>query len=1008
MNPSHPPRIARRAAALATLGLAVTTLVAPSALAANHSERQWLVRTTAHFSLHYYPGLEKTAERFLRVAEEAYPKMAADFGVAPSTTEKIPIIITHDSLFNGTAEPMKDRITLDPVLANSSVVGTQRFLTHELAHVMTFRAVNKGNKMAQLSSLGGMPTWFLEGVAQYVSEYWYPSTDRMLRLNTLENSLLTHTERQNFQIHGVYGGAAGYNEGFALCRYMFDTHGRDKVKVLMANMKEGKRSFEQAVEATFGQNMAAIEAGWKQSLRETYAKQIKGLHEVVPGATKLVDTYQGEVNVMPRLSPDGKRLAYLTSRYQDSFLYLRGNVMGFLSLYVADADGRHARMIPVGKGTVHSYGWSPDGKKLVYSRLVGDKLGNPSFDLFVYDMEKKTNSRLTTNEGTNTMAWRPNGKQVVYMSVVDGQNTIKLIDVASKKVTVVLKGEKDMQFRQPAWSPDGDRLVCVSHKPGQQGNLVVIDPETGKTTELTKAQDRVADSHPTYSPDGKSVLFTSDRDGMTNLYSVGLADKALQKLTNTYRGAEMPAITPDGKAVYYTSYRAKGSMIFRMPLGKGAPVGALTPAAPAPVAKAKGALNAKPQGMTLNQSVSASSETRHTEVASTLKVNTAMPGADGEQAANTPVTGLPDQVLPSLPESAADLPIDLDLPDAIPYKPSLTNDMLVPQMTSDEKGQQVGLAGMYSDILNKHQLAFDVRFGLMSQRFGYMFQYMNRMFDSTMLATLYDTPQLGISPDVGLGGKPVLDSLYFQRQRGVMFGLQTPLGGGRSLTTLANLGQLSTLMAPRSGDFGQLRTGAHNTLSIGYQEQNVTPTVDMDINPSDGYRLGANWTISDASFGSGFNYSQYLLQGERYFSINPDWRHNLTWRFNLGMQNGDAAMPFLLGGATGSNPVFSLRGYAVGAFTGNRIATTGLEYTAPIFQHIDRQAGPLYLDRLYVSGFVDAGSAWNNGASSSPFASTGAEIRLRTTVMGRQMLTFRIGLAQKLGSMESPGFYLAF
>ncbi|MNS29957.1 translocation protein TolB [compost metagenome] len=1006
MNPSHKKPLITRLPAIATLGVVGTVLVAPTALAANHPERKWLVRQTAHFSLHYYPGLDKTAERFLRAAEEAYPKLAADFGVKMSTTEKIPIIITHDSLFNGEAEPVKDRITLDPVLANSSVVGTQRFLAHELAHVMTFRAVNKGNKMAQLSSLGGMPTWFLEGIAQYTSEYWYPSTDRMLRLHTLENTLLTHTERANFRMLGAYAGAAGYNEGFALCRYMFGTYGRDKLPVLMASLKEGKRSFEQAVEATFGQNMAAIEAAWKQSLRETYAKQIQGLQEQVPGSTKLVDTYQGEVNVLPKLSPDGKQLAYLTSRYQDSFLYLRGNVMGFLSLYVSDADGKNPRMVPIGKGAVHTYDWSGDGKKLVYSRLVGDKAGNPTFDLFVYDTVTKANTRLTTGEGTNNMAWRPTKNQVAFVSVEDGQNTVKLIDVASKTIKVVLQGDRDVQFRQPAWSPDGTKLVAVTHKPGQQGHLVVIDPDTGNASELTKPQDRVADAYPTYGPDGKSVFFTSDRGGMTNLYTVNTATKAVQKLTNTYRGAEMPSLTPDGKAVYFTSYRSKGSMIYRMPIGQGTPVSAASPAVSATPAKAP-----KPQGLTLNQSVSAVADTRLTHVATSLKVTSPIAtesekGAEKVTAAS-PVA-MPDQVLPGLEKAVQDLPAELDLPEAVPYKPTMTNDMMVPQMTSDERGQQLGLAGVYSDILNKHMMAFDVRYGLMSQRFSYMFQYMNRMWDSTWMATLYDSPQLGISPDVGTNGQPILNSLYFQRQRGVMLGVNTPLGSGRSLTTMANLGTLSTLMAPRSGDFGQLRTGQHNTVSVGYQEQHISPTVDMDINPSDGYRLGGQILFSDAALGSNFNYTQYLLAGERYFSINPDWRHNLTWRFNLGMQNGDAAMPFMLGGATGTNPVFSLRGYAVGAFTGNRIATTGLEYTAPIFTHIDKMVGPLYLDRLYVSGFVDAGSAWYQGASANPFASTGAELRLRTSVMGRQLLTFRIGLAQKLGSAEAPGFYLAF
>lgn len=980
---------ARRTLSVAGLGLAGTLAFAAPVFAANHPERQWMVRETAHFRLHYYTGIDQTAERFLRVAEEAYPKLCQDFGVTPSTTEKIPIIITADSLFNGEAEPVKDRITLDPVLANSSVVGTQRFLTHELAHVMTFRSVNKGNKMAQLSSLGNLPTWFLEGIAQYAAEYWYPSTDRMLRLHTLDNTLLTDTERANFRMLGAEAGAAGYNEGFSMCRYMFDTYGRDKIAVLMANLKEGKRTFEQAVEATFGQNLAAIQAGWKQSLRDTYAKQIQGLQDQVPGSTKLVDTYRGEVNVDPEISPDGSKLAYLTSRYQDSFLYLRGNVMGFLSLYLADPDGRNPQMVPIGKGAVISYTWSPDSKKIVYSRMVGDKNGNPTFDLFLYDLDKRTNTRLTQSECTNTMAWRPGSNDVVYVAIEDGQDTIKLIDTATKKSTVLLKAEKDQQYQQPAWSPNGNTLVAVTHKPGQMGYLVTIDPDTGKIAQLTKPTDRVADTDPVFSPDGKSVFFTSDRGGMTNLYSVAVNGKNLQKLTNTFRGAEMPSLTPDGKTIYFTSYRSKGSMIFRMPLGKGVPVSA-APALDAPVQTA----SAKPKGMTLNEVVSASSETHMAAVASSLKVNSPVVNAD--------------QPLPPVKDMPTAASAPLELPDATPYKPTLTNDMIVPQMTSDEKGQQIGLAGMYSDILDKHQLAFDVRYGIMSSRFSYQFQYVNRMFNSSWMASLYDTPQLGISPDVGLGGKPVLDSIYYQRQRGVMVGVQTPLGGGRALTTMANFGTLSTLIAPRSGDFGQLRNGQNNTISLGYTEQNVSPTVDMDINPSDGYRLGAQWTFSDHALGSSFNYSQYLIQGERYFSINPDWRHNLTWRFNLGLQNGIAAMPFLLGGATGTNPVYSLRGYAVGQFTGSRLATTGLEYTAPIFQHIDKNFGPLYLDRLYVAGFVDAGSAWNEGFSATPFASTGAELRIRTSVMGRQMLTFRLGLAKKLGSSDMPGFYLAF
>lgn len=985
------------AASAATVGLTATP-----ALAGNHPERQWLVQESAHFQMHFYPGLEQTATRVLKAAEEAYPKLIQDFGVrGPSA--KIPIIMDQDSFFNGEAEPLKDRITLDPGLTTSSVVGTQRFVAHELAHVMTFRALNKGNTLAKLNSLGALPTWFLEGIAQYTAEYWYPSLDRMLRLNTLEGSLLTTTERTNFRMLGVHAGAAGYNEGYSLCRYMFDTHGRDKVAVLMANLRDGKKTWEQAIEATFGKTLTAIEAGWRQHLRDGYAKQIQGLQDGVPGATPVIESYQGEVNVQPKLSPDGKRLAYLTSRHQDSFLYLRGNVMGFLSLFVAEPDGKGARMVPVGRGAVSTFGWSADGRKLIYSRVVQDGAGNPGFDVFAYDVEARTTVRVTENEGANAMAWRPGSKQVAYVSVKDGVSAIKLIEVGSKKVQTLYKPAGDEQFKDPAWSPDGRRLALVAHRPGEAGRLVMLDVERGRLAPIARAA-RGGDSAPCWTPDGQAVVYTSDRSGMTNLYAIDVVTGAERQLTNTYRGAETPSVAPDGSAIYFATFKAKGSVIHRIPYGLGKRAGGGGPARssgehapPEPTAKItepnREPLNAV---RTANGGAgAAAARAPGSEALQGFSVGAELPKAPPVPAGEG---GALDQALAA----------SLSIKTAKPYAPKLTNDLLIPQMTSDEKGQQVGVAAVYSDILEKHQLGVDVRYGVMSQRFSYNAQYVNRMFGSSWMVSLFDQPQIALSPDVGLNGRPVMESLYFQRIRGASLGVQTPLPGGRSLTTGAQLGTLSTLMDPYVGDYGQLKQGQLNTLNAVLNEQNVKHTIDGDINPSDGYRMALGMTMSDRSFGSNFNFSQYVFQGERYFAINPDLRHNLTWRWNLGLINGDAPQPFLLGGANGSNSIFALRGYAVGALSGNRLATTGVEYTLPLMTHIDKMFGPLYLDRLYFAAFTDVGSAWQDGAASNPFASAGGELRLRTSVMGRQMLTFRIGLAKKLGSSDFPGFYLSF
>ena len=130
---------------------ACLSLGALPAWAANHPDREWLVLETPNFLVHYYQGEANTARRIAHSAEGILPKLSEDFGVTPK--KKIPIIIDRDAFFNGTAEPLKDRVTLDPVLATSSVIGTDRFVAHELAHVISFLALDRESMLSKLSNL---------------------------------------------------------------------------------------------------------------------------------------------------------------------------------------------------------------------------------------------------------------------------------------------------------------------------------------------------------------------------------------------------------------------------------------------------------------------------------------------------------------------------------------------------------------------------------------------------------------------------------------------------------------------------------------------------------------------------------------------------------------------------------------------------------------------------------------------------------------------------------------
>src|SRR5262249_31397980 len=58
--------------------------------------------------------------------------------------------------------------------------------------------------------------------------------------------------------------------------------------------------------------------------------------------------------------------------------------------------------------------------------------------------------------------------------------------------------------------------------------------------------------------DGLSVVFRSDRDGVSNLYALRVADGTLQRVTNVLGGAFTPDVARDGRQVAFASYGARG------------------------------------------------------------------------------------------------------------------------------------------------------------------------------------------------------------------------------------------------------------------------------------------------------------------------------------------------------------------------------------------------------------------------------------------------------------------
>ena len=201
------------------------------------------------------------------------------------------------------------------------------------------------------------------------------------------------------------------------------------------------------------------------------------------------------------VSPDGSQIA----------LVARGDV------YVVDATSGKTRRITTTPQAERSVGFSPDGRKLLYTSdrdidwdLFESRIVRAEDKTFVDAAEIAESVLLDTDSDLLQPLYSPEGDKVAYR---DGRNAIKVLDIASGTITEALPDGATYSYNEGdlthTWSPDGRYLATITGFSLGNSETVVIDVATGERHNIS--MNGFADTAPQFSRDGTMLYWQTDR-----------------------------------------------------------------------------------------------------------------------------------------------------------------------------------------------------------------------------------------------------------------------------------------------------------------------------------------------------------------------------------------------------------------------------------------------------------------------------------------------------------------
>lgn len=212
---------------------------------------------------------------------------------------------------------------------------------------------------------------------------------------------------------------------------------------------------------------------------------------------------------------------------------------------------------------------SPDG-----TAVAVDRTGQGRGDIWVYDLDRRSFTRLTRNGDNRMPIWKPDGLRIAFASTIGGASGLywKNADGSGERHRLL---ESDYSLWPRTWRDDAIAYYELNTETGRDIWVLAdieLEDEDTRPRQRPLIRSPANERAPALSPDGRWIAYVSDETGDDEVYVQAFRGDPARVTVSTDGGRE-PVWARDGTELFYRS----GDRMMAVPVELGRPLVAGAP-----------------------------------------------------------------------------------------------------------------------------------------------------------------------------------------------------------------------------------------------------------------------------------------------------------------------------------------------------------------------------------------------------------------------------------------------